>query len=189
MEHGDIEVMEMDVRVELNYIFKMANCPVLPLNFVTYSEHILKILGDYQEKAEDVRDQFNLDPVLTRAEKFRDLARELEDAVKSIPKKGNPSEPLRQVLNHCLLWVSRHINPVAHSDAGPTEQVSMETFGATPFPRIVEITRLAGMDPETPEFGFLRTKLIRQRNAVEDGFYQANELIKRTLERLRLLTI
>jgi hypothetical protein len=65
----------------------------------------------------------------------------------------------------------------------------METFGATPFPRIVEITRLAGMDPETPEFGFLRTKLIRQRNAVEDGFYQANELIKRTLERLRLLTI
>ncbi len=189
MEHGDIEVLEMDVRVELNYIFKMVNCPVLPLNFVTYSEHILKILEDYQTKADGVRDQFNLDPVLTRAEEFRDLARELEDMVKSIPKKGNPSEPLRQELNHCLLWVSRHINTVAHSDAGPTEQVSMETFGATPFPRIAEITRLAGMDPETPEFGFLRTKLIRQRNAVEDGFYQANELIRGTLERLRLLTI
>ena len=189
MEHGDIEVLEMDVRVELNYIFKMINCPVLPLNFTTYSEHILKILKEYQTTADDVRDQFNLDPVLTRAEEFRDLARELEDMVKSIPKKGNPSEPLRQELNHCLLWVSRHINTVAHSDAGPTEQVSMETFGATPFPRIVEITRLAGMDPETPEFGFLRTKLIRQRNAVEDGFYQANELIRGTLERLRLLTI
>ena len=189
MEHGDIDVLEMDVRVELNYIFKMVNCPVLPLNFTTYSEHILKILGDYQAKADGVRDQFNLDPVLARAEEFRDLARELEDTVKSIPKKGNPSEPLRQELNHCLLWVSRHINTAAHSDAGPTEQVSMETFGATPFPRIAEITGLAGMDPETPEFGFLRTKLIRQRNAVEDGFYQANALIKGTLERLRLLTI
>ncbi|MEE8354463.1 MAG: M28 family peptidase, partial [Candidatus Bathyarchaeia archaeon] len=189
MEHGDIDVMEMDVRVELNYIFKMANCPVLPLNFVTYSEHILKILEDYQATAEGVRTQFNIDPVLVRAEEFRDLTRELEDMVKSIPKKGNPSEPLRQELNHCLLWVSRHINPIAHSDAGPTEQVSMETFGATPFPRIAGITRLAGMDPETPEFGFLRTKLIRQRNAVEDGFYQANELIKGTLKRLRLLTI
>ncbi len=189
MEHGDIEVLEMDVRVELNYIFKMINCPVLPLNFTTDSEHSLKILKEYQTKADGVRDQFNLAPVLTRAEEFRDLARELEDMVKSIPKKGNPSEPLRQELNHCLLWVSRHINTVAHSDAGPTEQVSMETFGATPFPRIVEITRLAGMDPETPEFGFLRTKLIRQRNAVEDGFYQANELIRGTLERLRILTI
>jgi len=189
MEHGDIDVLEMDVRVELNYIFKMTNCPVLPLNFSTYSEHILKILEDYQAKADGVRDHFNLDPVLARAEEFRDLARELEDTVKSIPKKGKPSEPLRQELNHCLLWVSRHINPVAHSDAGPTEQISMETFGATPFPRIAEITGLAGMDPETPEFGFLRTKLMRQRNAVEDGFYQANELIKGTLERLSLLTI
>jgi len=189
MEHGDIEVMEMDVRVELNYIFKMTNCPVIPLNFTSYSEHILKTLKDYQETAEGIKTQFNLDPVLTRAEEFRDLARELEDIVKSIPKKGNPSESLRQELNHCLLWVSRHINTVAHSNAGPTEQVSMETFGATPFPRIADITRLANMDPKTPEFGFLRTKLIRQRNAVEDGFFQANELIKGTLERLRLLTI
>jgi hypothetical protein len=189
MEHGDIDVMEMDVKVELNYIFKMANCPVLPLNFTTYSEHIVNILEEYQSKAETVRGQFNLDSVLALAEELRDLARELENTVRSIPKKGNPSEPLRQELNHCLLWVSRHINPVAHSNAEPTEQVSMETFGATPFPRIAEITRLARMDPETPEFGFLRTKLIRQRNAVEDGFYQANELIKVTLERLRLLTI
>jgi hypothetical protein len=189
MAHGDIDVLEMDVRVELNYIFKMANSPVIPLNFVTYSEHILKILEEYQATAEGVRTQFNIDPVLVRAEEFRDLTRELEDMVKSIPKKGNPSEPLRQELNHCLLWVSRHINPIAHSDAGPTEQVSMETFGATPFPRIAGITKLAGMDSETPEFGFLRTKLIRQRNAVEDGFYQANELIKGTLKRLRLLTI
>ena len=189
MAHGDIEVMEMDVRVELNYIFKMTNCPVIPLNFTSYSEHILKTLKDYQATAEGIKAQFNLDPVLTRAEEFKDLARELEDMVKSIPKKGNPSEPLRQELNHCLLWVSRHINTVAHSNAGPTEQVSMETFGATPFPRIADITKLAKMDPETLKFGFLRTKLIRQRNAVEDGFYQANDLIKRTLERLRLLTI
>jgi hypothetical protein len=65
----------------------------------------------------------------------------------------------------------------------------METFGATPFPRIVEITKLAEMNPKNPEFGFLRTKLLRQRNAVEDGFFRANKLIKETLERLRLLTI
>jgi hypothetical protein len=189
MVYGDIEVMELDVKVELNFIFKMTNCPVIPLNFTSSSEHIFKILKDYQATAEGIKAQFNLDPVLTRAEKFRYLARELEDMVKSIPKKGSPSEPLRQELNHCLIWVSRHINTVAHSNAGPTEQISMETFGATPFPRIADITKLTDIDPGTPKFGFLRTKLIRQRNAVEDGFYQANDLIKRTLERLRLLTI
>jgi hypothetical protein len=189
MEYGDIDVMEMDVKVELNYIFKMTNCPVIPFNFVTYSEHLLNIIQDYQKKAEPIRNQFSLDPVIDQAKEFKELSIELEKMVKSIPKTGNPSEPLRQELNDCLLWVSRYINPVAHSNVGPTEQISMETFGATPFPRIVEITKLAEMNPKNSEFGFLRTKLLRQRNAVEDGFFRANKLIKETLERLRLLTI
>ncbi len=189
MEYGDIDVMEMDVKVELNYIFKMTNCPIIPFNFVNYSEHMLNVIQDYQKKADQIRNQFNLDPIIVQAKEFKELSVELEKMVKSIPKTGNPSELLRQELNNCLFWVSRYINTVAHSNVGPTEQISMETFGATPFPRIVEITKLAEIDPKNPKFGFLRTKLLRQRNAVEDGFFQANKLIKETLERLRLLTI
>jgi hypothetical protein len=61
----------------------------------------------------------------------------------------------------------------------------METFGAQPFPRISQITDLANMTlHQSPEFKFLYTKLVRERNLVEDGFYQANELIKATLEKL-----
>jgi len=190
MEHGDVDVMEMDLKVELNYIFKMANCPVIPLNYTTYSDHMVGILKDYQAKAEAIREQFNLDPLIARAEEFQGLAKELEDTVRSIPKKGKSSEPLRDELNQCLLWVSRCVNPVAHSNAGPTEQMTMETFGATPFPRISEIADLGAIgEPEKPEFQFLKVKLIRQRNLVEDGFYRANELIKKTLERVKLLTI
>ncbi|MGD2142559.1 MAG: hypothetical protein PVH79_03655, partial [Candidatus Bathyarchaeota archaeon] len=143
----------------------------------------------YQDKAKAVRKEFNLDPVIQQAKEFAKLAVDLEGAVKTIPKKGNPSKPLREELNECLLWVSRYINTIAHSDAGPTEQVSMETFGATPFPRISEITKLASMDSHIPEFGFLMTKLLRQRNAVEDGFYQANARIKGTLERMKLIEL
>ncbi|UCH57909.1 MAG: hypothetical protein JSV18_03130, partial [Candidatus Bathyarchaeota archaeon] len=188
--HGDIEVLAMDMKVEFHYVFKMLNCPVLPLNFAPYAEHLLKVLQELQAGAETIREEFSLNSLLRRAEEFRDIARELEDKVRSIPKKGRASDSLREELNHCLLWVSRHINPVVHSDAGPTEQLSMETFGATPFPRINEIKRLAEIgDPGKPEFQFLKTKLLRQRNAVEDGFYQANELIRKTLERLRLLTL
>jgi hypothetical protein len=66
----------------------------------------------------------------------------------------------------------------------------METFGATPFPRISEIVDLAEVgNPDIPAFQFLKTKLLRQRNAVEDGFFQANMLIEKTLERLNLLTL
>ena len=83
------------------------------------------------------------------------------------------------------MWVGRHVNPVAHSDAGISEQTSMETFGAQPFPRISEIVDLANMTlHQSPEFKFLLTKLVRERNTVEDAFYQANELIKKTLMEL-----
>jgi hypothetical protein len=34
---------------------------------------------------------------------------------------------------------------------------------------------------QSPEFKFLLTKLVRERNTVEDAFYQANELVKKTL--------
>jgi len=88
-------------------------------------------------------------------------------------------------LNTALMWISRHINPVAHSNAGPSEQMSMETFGALPFPRIAEIVDLANMTlHQSHEFKLLKNKLLRQRNIVEEGFYQANQLIKQTLANL-----
>jgi hypothetical protein len=111
------------------------------------------------------------------------LAERLEATAKKVAKEGDPAKVAE--LNSCLMWVGRNVNPVSHSDADIANQVTMETFGAQPFPRISEITELASMTlHQSPEFKFLYTKLVRERNLVEDGFYQANELIKATLGKL-----
>jgi len=184
MDHGDVDVLATDVGVELNYVFRMANCPILPMNFAPYADHMIEILEDMQGKADNVKGYFNIYPVIERAKEFRELAAELEEKAKLVADRGGPEDAVEE-LNRSLMRVSRCINPVAHSNAGPTEQMSMETFGATPFPRISEITKLAGMTiHQSPEFKFLRTKLLRQRNAVEDGFHQANKLIRETLAKL-----
>jgi N-acetylated-alpha-linked acidic dipeptidase len=184
MDHGDVDVLAMDVRVELNYIFRMANCPVLPYNFVPYADHMVEVLEELQGKADKVRGYFNLLPVIQRAKEVRELSGELEKRATEVMKKGAPEEAAEE-LNRCYMRVSRHVNPVAHSNAGVTEQMSMETFGATPFPRINQVLELANMTlHQSEEFKFLRTKLLRQRNIVEDGFYQANEAIRETLEKL-----
>jgi hypothetical protein len=84
------------------------------------------------------------------------------------------------------MWVSRHVNPVAHSNAGPSEQTTMETFGAQPFPRISGITDLANMTlHQSHEFKLLKNHLLRQRNIVEEGFTQANLLVKEMLAGLK----
>ena len=184
MEHGDVDILEMDVKVELNFITRLINSPLLPFNFISYAEKLHEILLDYQAKAENVRDSFNLDHVIQRAHEFKELCRKLEETLET--KSEALSEKEIVELNGRLMWISRHINPVAHSNAGPSEQMTMETFGATPFPRIAEIIDLANISPsQSHDSKLLTTKLLRQRNIVEEGFYQANALIWETLESLQ----
>ena len=184
IDYGDVDVLAMDVKVELNYIFRMTNCPVLPMNFTPYADSMLEILNDLQAKADKVKAYFNLQPVIERAKEFRGSAEALEDAVQVALKKGVPEAVLEE-LNRCIIWVSRHINLIAHSNAEKTEQMSMETFGAKPFPRLQGIVKLVELPlPHTLEFKFLQTKLLRQRNMVEDGFHLANQVILETLAKV-----
>jgi len=170
MEHGDVNVLEMDVKAEMNFIIRMVNSPVLPFNFDKYAERMHEILTEMQEKSEKVRDYFNLDGLIKRAETFVALSKRLEKTI--VEKAVTLSDGQVNELNETLMWVSRHINPVAHSNAGPSEQTSMETFGALPFPRIVEIIDLVKMNHQSHEFNLLHNKL------------EANQLIERTLESL-----
>ena len=184
LDHGDVNILEMDIKAELNFIVRMVNTPILPLDFTKYAERSHEILKEMQEKSEKVRAYFNLYGLIERAEKFKNLTKQMEDAVNAKGKSLSDEQVLE--LNDALMWVSRHVNPVIHSNAGPSEQMSMETFGALPFPRIAEIRDLANMTlHQSHEFKLLLTKLVRQRNIVEEGFYQANHLIERTLESLK----
>ena len=183
-DRGDINVLEKDVKINLHYIFRMTNCRILPMNFTPYAEYMLKILEDLQAKADKVRSFFNLQPVLEEAKRFKELSLLLEDAVqKNIDQDG---QGVVALLNHCLMWVGRHIHPAVHSDADKTNQADMYLLGITPFPRLQGILELAKMSLyHKPEFKMLHTKLLRERNYVVDGFYLANELIENTLDKIK----
>jgi hypothetical protein len=184
IEHGSIDVLDMDVRAEINFILRMLNCPILPYNFTKYAKHLHEILIEMQNKSEKIESHFNIHPVINRAKEFKELSTKLEVALNEKCKMLKEEEI--KELNSNLMWISRHINPIAHSNAGPSEQMTMETFGALPFPRIAEIVELANMNlNQTHEFNLLKNKLLRQRNIIEEGFYQANQLIEKTLATLK----
>lgn len=193
LDRGDPEILARDVKVYLHYIFKLCNSSVLPINFIDWAEGMLKILEELQYNANKVRAYFTLDPVINRAKEFKEQTERLEKFVKKTisvyetttdQKKFNP---IFDELNYCIMWISRYINPVAHSNAEITEQLSMEKFGALPFPRLQPILDLTKMPlTHTPEFKSLVTKLIRQRNLIEDGFFLAIKLIQETLRRIEL---
>jgi len=46
--------------------------------------------------------------------------------------------------------------------------------------------QLAGLDPNTPEFRTLKTKLVRENNRVCDALEEAIEVIDSTFQRLQM---
>jgi len=184
LDRGDIDILSRDVDANLNFIFRMINCPILPMNFCAYADRMIDILEDLQAKADKVRGYFNLYSVIEKAKEFKTLAESLEEGIR-IALEEKASKARLNDLNDCLMWVSRYINPVTHSDAEKTGQMDMGAFGAKPFPRLQGILALADMPlHQSKEFKFLRTKLLRERNYVEDGFHSANALIQKTLDAL-----
>jgi len=180
----DVNILAKDVKIELNLIFRLANCEVIPFNFTSYADRITKILEDMQLKADKINGYFNLHQMIEYSKEFKKLSVELDELAKKIA--ASEEKDKIEVLNHTFLWVGRYLNPIAHSDGDISEQVNMETFGAQPFPRISRIIDLASMTlHQSSEFKLLLTKLIRERNLVEDGFYQSNELIKSTINQLK----
>ena len=150
----DIDILVTDIKIELNLIWRLANCPILPFNYTQYAERMIKILEDMQTKSEKISEFYNIYHLIDEAKELRALSERLEVAAKKVAKEGDPAKI--EELNRCLMWIGRHINSIAHSDHDIANQVSMETFGAQPFPRISQIIDLAEMTlHQSPEFKFL----------------------------------
>jgi len=179
----DVSILSVDVKIELNLIIRLANCPIIPFSYTTYAARIIEILEEMQGKSEKIKSYYNLNPIIGEAKEFKTLSMKLDNLIEKVAGEGDQAKV--NELNLCLMWIGRHVNPITHSDADIANQMSMETFGAQPFPRISQIVELSQMTlHQSPEFKLLLTKLVRERNLVEDGFYQANKLINATLSRL-----
>ncbi|MFQ6124686.1 MAG: hypothetical protein ACE5R6_08795 [Candidatus Heimdallarchaeota archaeon] len=152
----------------------------------------MRILKDLQTQLEKIWAYYNFNPVIVRVKEFKKHVEALENLIQETMASYEARtditafEPIFEELNKCLMWVSRHVNIVTHSNATKAEQMSREHFGLKPFPRLQPILELAKMSlPHHPDFKFLVTKLIQQRIFVEDNFYLAIEQIRDSLKKVK----
>src|SRR6185312_4482006 len=107
---------------------------------------------------------------LAAAEAFRVVAERLE----RLPAKDVAAR------NDGLKHITRIVNPVLFTVNGPYE---MDPALQLPsLPGLAPVRDLAQLDPQSERYRFLRTKLVRQRNRVEDALRQATAVAVR-LER------
>ena len=110
--------------------------------------------------------QLDLGETLALAEGYRAAAEQL---------KASPMADLT-VLNDGLKALTRIVNPVLFTVNGPYEMDPALQMGI--LPGLAPVQQLVNLDPESDEYRFLRTKLVRQRNRVADALRQATELAR-----------
>lgn len=178
IEYADREVLAQDTALFATFVLRLCNSSVLPISFVHVGDEFLKVLTDLQRTSGDALDLARL---VGQAEQFKAQAIELEKMAEEVASKyqgargsGKTEAELARI-NGCLMKLSRILNPVLYTIAGKFDHPPAVP---TPLlPVLQPVSQLAALDPDSDEFRFLRTQLVRDRNRVSHALSLAVEQI------------
>lgn len=161
LDKADATILAKDVEVYVTITLRMVNPEVIPYNFVASAQDFIDQLTALQE---DGGDHLDLRPVIERAEAYRAAAEKLAQTTPVDLDRHNAG----------LKRLSRIVNPALFTASGPYEVDPALQMSS--LPGLTPVRQLARLEPGTNEYGFLRTKLVRQRNRVHDALVQAVDL-------------
>lgn len=176
LDKGDRENLLRDLRMEALTILRAANCAVLLFDFAQVAEQYEEALIELQTKT--ASGTFNLNPVLDEIRDLKSRSEVLNDAIADL-KETSDKEKVKKV-NKLLMKASRILTSTLYTYGGKYDQDP--AYGIPLLPALQQVTELSSTDPESSEAGFLRTKIVRQMNKVNDKLGTAEELIDAAIE-------
>jgi hypothetical protein len=161
LDKADAAILAKDVEVYLTITLRMCAPEVIPYRFAASAQDFIDHLTAAQRVAGN---HLDLQALLAAAERFKIAAERLADT--------QPADPSAR--NAGLKRIARIVNAALFTVNGPYE---MDPALQMPvLPGLAPASELARLQPGTNEFGFLQTKLVRQRNRVHDALLQACEV-------------
>jgi peptidase M28-like protein len=157
-----------DTQVYLLTCWRLCTLPVLPFDYAETAQELRDRLHLLQESANG---RFDLTPLMAEADALHADVERLNAAAAA------GADP--DAVNGALLAVGRALIPVNYTKAGPFEvDLALEN---PILPGLAAVADLAGLDPTSNEAGFLRTKLVRERNRVWHALATARRAIARAV--------
>lgn len=164
-----------DTRIYQYTVWRLLTDPVLPLDYAVYAEDLISTVTGMQEH---VGNLFDLSVVLDRA-------RELENRIRQLNKLVDQAEgksEFVQRINSCLQDLSRVLVPLDYTYG---DRFSHDpALRQMPIPALADVHKLVGLDPDSAEFKFLASRLIRARNRVAVGLRDAIKIADQFLSSL-----
>lgn len=163
----DLDVLELDTEIYLSAIWRLCHHAILPMDFRPVAKDIEKEISDLQLAAGERLDLSAVqNRVLELTNRVTELARRALETAD--PKKTKE-------LNWQMKMLSRILIPIIYTSA-----VRFEHDPAWNIPFLSGLQgarRLGQMDPNSDQYHFLRTELIRSRNAFSFSLRQALDVL------------
>jgi hypothetical protein len=167
LDKADAGILADDTRIYLTITARMCVPAAHPYNFVPSAGDFLAYLTDLQSVAGQYLD---LSPVITAAERYRAVAAQLAEV--------GPGQDVARY-NDAVVEVTRLVNPALFTVDGPYEVDPALQLPV--LPGLAPLRELATLAPDSSAHRFLWTKLIRQRNRIQDALERATMQIEQLL--------
>jgi hypothetical protein len=158
LDKADAKILALDCEVYVAITLRMTQPEVIPYRFTASAQDFIEQLSTLQNAAEK---HLDLSGTLELANAYRSAAEKLS------------ASPISDVatLNDGLKQITRIVNPVLFTINGPYEMDPALQMGI--LPGLAQTGQLLSLDPGSDAYQFLRTKLVRQKNRIDDALEQA----------------
>ncbi len=163
MDKVDLDVLLLDTKIYVSTLWRLCHAALLPMDFGPVVADIEQTLQALQQA---VGDHLELSQLQSRA---ADLAQR----VATLADNSVTTADAIARRNSQIKGLSRALIPITYTAAG-----HFDHDPAWPMPHIPLLSdapKLAQMDPDSDEYQFLKTQLVRNRNAVSFALRQAVE--------------
>jgi hypothetical protein len=161
-----------DTQVYLLTCWRLCTLPVLPLDYTETANELRDRLHELQESASG---RFDLTPLLVEVDA---LHAETERLNAAATRSGDDAARAERI-NAALMAAAHALIPVNYTLAGPYD-VDLALDNPV-LPGLASVAILATMDPASNDAGFLRTRLVRERNRALHALTTARRAIARAL--------
>jgi len=172
VEKIDPEFLVRDASIYVLLLHRLCTASVLPLDYTAVLDELTQNLASISQAG----DRLDLSLVDAQLRALKTALGRLRSA--SAGAVGDRAA----TINRCLMDVGRALIPVDYTSTGMFDHdLAVPT---RPLPGLAAANTLAALDPDSDDFHFLHTRLVRERNRLVHGMTQATRAVASTVREL-----
>lgn len=168
---ADPDILVEDIKLYAGAVFRAANEPVHPFDFVRTADELAATIREYDETASD---RFDLGLALAEAETLREDLAAFYEAIEPLRERG-VGDPEVKEANRKIRRLARILVPINFSRRGKFRHDP--ALEVPPLPDLAPVGELAKLEEGTHGDNITQTHLVRGRNRVVWALREARNVI------------